>query len=128
MSFPTRKLSDIRETGDGTSSYARDGFGTNSIIKFQSTIDNTFEIEFKGFITEMSDNYQSNWDTETVYGRMDPIGTFRNTQRSITLGWTIPAASIEEAKSNLKATRGLAMMLYPAYAKIQRQSQKAQLQ
>mgnify|MGYP003131919176 CR=1 FL=1 len=116
MSFPTRKLSDIPQTGDGTKLYA-DEVITNSVIKFQSTIDNSFEIEFKGFITEMSDNYQSNWDSETVYGRMDPIGTFRNTQRSITLGWTIPAANIGEAKSNLKATRGLAMMLYPAYAK-----------
>jgi hypothetical protein len=72
-------------------------------------------VEFKGFITEMSDRFQSNWETEEVYGRMDPIGTFKNTKRTISLGWTIPAVSVEEAKSNFDALRSLTAMLYPGY-------------
>ena len=64
----------------------------------------------------MTDNFQSSWDTEEVYGRMDPIGTFKNTRRTITIGWTIPAGSIAEAKSNFSAIRSLTSMLYPGYS------------
>ena len=120
MSFPSRKLSDIPSTGDGTANYAKED-SANSIIEFQSTTakdsnGSTLIVQFKGFITEMSDKFASNWDSENVYGRMDPIGTFKNTQRTISLGWTIPAASIEEAKSNFKAIRSLTAMLYPGYS------------
>jgi hypothetical protein len=91
-------------TGEGSTGYAN---STNSIIRFESTIANNARfngeekkpliVEFKGFITEMSDNFQSSWDTEEVYGRMDPIGTFKSTKRTISLGWTVPAASLKEA-------------------------------
>ena len=112
MTFKGRLISDIKNTSDGTNTYAT---STNSIIEFESMVSG-FVVQFKGFITEMSDKFQSSWDSETVYGRMDPIGTFKNTQRSISLGWTIPAASIEEAKSNFTAIKYLTSMLYPGYS------------
>lgn len=104
-------------TGEGTTAYAQK---TGSIIRFQSTIaknDNQqpLIVEFKGFITEMSDNFQSSWDSEEVYGRMDPIGTFKSTKRVISLGWTVPAASVDEARSNFDAMKSLTAMLYPGY-------------
>lgn len=103
-------------TGFNTTAYAQK---TGSIIRFQSTIakneKNPLIVEFKGFITEMSDNFQSSWETEEVYGRMDPIGTFKNTKRTISLGWTVPAESVREAKSNFDAMRSLTAMLYPGY-------------
>lgn len=104
-------------TGFNTTAYAQK---TGSIIRFQSTIakneKNPLIVEFKGFITEMSDNFQSSWETEEVYGRMDPIGTFKNTKRTISLGWTVPAESVREAKSNFDAMRSLTAMLYPGYS------------
>ena len=113
MSFPNRRLADMKTVNtDGTTTYVN---STNSIIYFKSMVSEV-EVEFKGFITEMSDKFQSNWDSETVYGRMDPIGTFKNTQRTISLGWTIPAADLEEAKSNAVAVKSLTSMLYPGYA------------
>ena len=114
MSFKGRLISEPSSdlTGEGSTLYAGN---TNSIIRFQSMISKVI-VEFKGFITDMSDKFTSNWDSENVYGRMDPIGTFKNTQRSISLSWTIPAASIEEAKSNFGAIRDLTSMLYPAYS------------
>ena len=112
MTFKGRLISDIKSTSDGTNTYA---ISTDSIIKFESMVSGIV-VEFKGFITEMSDKFQSSWDSEAVYGRMDPIGTFKNTQRSISLGWTIPAASIEEAKSNFTAIKSLTSMLYPGYS------------
>lgn len=104
-------------TGEGSTLYAVE---TNSIIRFESTIakngSNPLTVDFKGFITEMSDNFQSSWETEEVYGRMDPIGTFKSTKRAISLGWTIPAAELKEAKSNFEAMRSLTAMLYPGYS------------
>lgn len=118
MTFKGRLITDIRDNSDGTNNYATK---TSSIIVFKSTVakDNDGEVltvEFKGFITEMSDNFQSSWETEEVYGRMDPIGTFKSTKRTITLGWTIPANSFVEAQSNFDAIRILTSMLYPGYS------------
>ena len=113
MSFPNRKLTDLAGGGDTSSrNYSNN---TDSIIRFESTISGIV-VEFKGFITEMSDKFTSNWDSENVYGRMDPIGTFKNTQRAISLGWTIPAGDVSEAKSNFTAIRSLTSMLYPGYS------------
>jgi hypothetical protein len=101
---------------DQFESSTRYATSTGSKIVFESTVNTNLIVEFKGFITEMSDNFQSSWETEEVYGRMDPIGTFKSTKRAITLGWTIPAASIKEAKSNFDAIRSLTAMLYPGYS------------
>jgi hypothetical protein len=124
MTFKGRLLSEKQAnqptaiTSEGTANYASN---TDSIIRFESTIaknenQKPLIVEFKGFITEMSDKYQSSWETEEVYGRMDPIGTFKSTKRTISLGWTIPAADIGEAKSNFEAMRSLTAMLYPGYS------------
>lgn len=112
MTFKGRLITDITDNSDGTNNYATK---TNSVITFQSTI-TKLQVQFKGFITEMSDNFQSSWETEEVYGRMDPIGTFKSTKRTITLGWTIPANSVGEAQSNFDAIRTLTSMLYPGYS------------
>ena len=40
-------------------------------------------VEFKAFITGLSDNYSSKWNAQDVYGRMDPIATFQGTRRNI---------------------------------------------
>lgn len=112
MTFKGRMISEITDNNDGTNNYATK---TGSVITFQSTI-TKYKVQFKGFITEMSDNFQSSWETEEVYGRMDPIGTFKNTKRTISLGWAVPAASIAEAKSNFQAMRELTTMLYPGYS------------
>ena len=74
------------------------------------------EVSFKAFITSLSDQYQSNWDKEEIYGRMDPIQTFKSTQRTISVSWDIVAGSISEAKRNMKELSLLFNMLYPSYS------------
>ena len=115
MTFKGRLLNDSESTNQGESS-TKYAISTGSKITFESTINQFLIVEFKGFITEMSDSFQSSWETEEVYGRMDPIGTFKNTKRTISLAWTIPAVSIDEAKSNFQAIRSLTAMLYPGYS------------
>ena len=72
-------------------------------------------VSFKAYVTDFSDDYTSNWSPEEVYGRMDPIQTFSNTQRTISLSWEVVAGSEQEAVDNLKKCSELQRMLYPTY-------------
>ena len=56
---------------------------------------------FKAFITSFNETYTSNWKSETVFGRTDPIHSFVQTGRTINLSLMVPAASESEAFENL---------------------------
>jgi len=72
-------------------------------------------VYFKAFLTQFEDQYTSDWNTEQIFGRMDPVRTFRGTQRIISLGWDVVAASLDEAKDNLSTCSEFLSMLYPSY-------------
>lgn len=72
-------------------------------------------IQFKAFLTDFNDQFTSNWESEEVYGRMDPIQTFKSTKREITLGFDVVAGSAEEAQNNLSSISALIKFLYPTY-------------
>tara|TARA_R100001509_G_scaffold145837_2_gene102572 strand:+ start:7285 stop:8049 length:765 start_codon:yes stop_codon:yes gene_type:complete len=74
-----------------------------------------FCVKFKAFITSIQDQFTSNWNSQDVYGRMDPLMTFQNTQRVVNLGFSVPAVNLEEAKRNMHALEHLIMQLYPTY-------------
>ena len=50
-----------------------------------------------------------------VYGRTDPIQSYRGTKRSVSLSFDVPAASVGEAYENLGRVSKLVGMLYPTY-------------
>ena len=70
---------------------------------------------FEGGVTEFSDDFTSNWNSETVYGRMDPLVTFQNTQREITLGFDVVSDNAAQAQTNLAKVNRLIEFLYPVY-------------
>ena len=72
-------------------------------------------VKFKGWVKNFSDSYESNWNTEDAYGRMDPISTFQNTVRTLTIEWDVVAASTAEARKNMGLCELLFRMLYPVY-------------
>jgi hypothetical protein len=72
-------------------------------------------VKFKAFVTNYNESFRSNWNYEPVFGRMDPIATFKNTERNLTVAWKIPAASLNEARENLANANLLAQFMYPAY-------------
>ncbi len=72
-------------------------------------------IIFGAFITDFSDEYKSNWNTQEIYGRMDPVYTYKNTIRKISLGFDVPAGNLESAKSNVASISSLIRGLYPMY-------------
>ena len=73
------------------------------------------KVSFPAYIEMFSDQYSSNWNAEDVYGRMDPIATFVNTRRAISLAWNVPAQSYDDAKLNLEKVNTLMSFLYPLY-------------
>ena len=77
-----------------------------------------FQVAFPAFLDMFSDAYTCNWDEETVYGRMDSIPTFRNTQRTLSLAWDVPADSFDDAAANVAKVNQLITFLYPLYDKI----------
>jgi len=72
-------------------------------------------IAFKAMVNSFDDQYTSEWTSENVYGRMDPISQFQGTQRVISLDWDVVAGSVEEAKLNMLKIQELMSMLYPTY-------------
>jgi hypothetical protein len=74
------------------------------------------EVEFKAFLDQISDAYTTNWNQESVYGRMDQIGTFQNTQRAIAVSWIVPAGSEFEAIDNMRRVSHLMQFMYPMYS------------
>lgn len=72
-------------------------------------------VSFKAFLTEYNDEYKTEWNSEQVYGRNDPIQTFKSTTRVISLGWDVPAASFEESAENMSRAALLVKFLYPTY-------------
>lgn len=70
---------------------------------------------FKAMVTNLSDRYESQWEEEEIYGRMDSIQTYKSTKRVIDVSWDVVAGSLEEAKFNMDKMAELASILYPVY-------------
>ena len=77
---------------------------------------------FKAFITALNETFNSDWVSEHVFGRVDPIKIFRSTERQITLTFKVPAASQSEAYDNLGKIQSLIQYLYPTYASMDGQA------
>jgi hypothetical protein len=74
------------------------------------------KVSFEGWVTKFADQFSSNWSTESVYGRMDPLAKFQNTQRKISLGFDIAMDDIVLAASNFDQINQLITFLYPVYS------------
>lgn len=98
---------------DGTDAYANNH---KAFITFYY-VPNQRAVAFKASVTNFSDNYNSDWKSEAVYGRADPIYTYKNTKRTISLGFDIVASTDPEAFGNLEKIQKLTQFMYPAYAK-----------
>jgi len=107
---------------DGTFDSGMEGDNTDLLANLKGLVIDIFHIPsksnvvFKAFVTSYQDKFASEYNTEDVYGRMDPIQTFKATKRNISLGWDVVSASAKEAKENLERCTRLFQMLYPSYA------------
>ena len=116
MGFNWNNYDSIENVGsyqDGADNLGQAGYS----IGFHHIISGV-NLYFKAFITNFTETFDSDWAAETVYGRADPIYTFKSTTRNISLGFKIPAASTSEGYENLAKVQQLAQFLYPAYENV----------
>ena len=78
-------------------------------------LDSDQTVYFKAFITNLVETFNADWTRESIYGRVDPVPIYAQTQRSISLNLTVPADSIGEAYENLGRVQKLVQFLYPSY-------------
>lgn len=95
-----------------------DALGIHGYIILIEHVPTGKSINFKAFITSFNDTFSQNWNPEEVYGRADPIYTFKNTNRKVSLGFKMVAASESEAYENLTKAQKLAKFMYPNYTDI----------
>ncbi len=114
-SAPINRISGHRPFyADGSDAYAND---KQFWISVQHVPSQEY-VQFKAFINSFNETYNSDWSSEHVFGRIDPIYQFKNTGRSVTLNLNIPAASESEAYENLAKIGLLTDMLYPNYGTV----------
>lgn len=70
---------------------------------------------FQPYIDDFSDNFNSDWDSTPVFGRMDDIKNFKRTKRVISLTWHVISEDNESARKNYENCSLLMAMLYPVY-------------
>ena len=80
-------------TGDA---YANAGMKITFVMEAANGAGEQKSVDFKAFITDYNESFSSEWKTESVYGRIDPIGIFSQTKRTCTLSFKIPASTTGE--------------------------------
>jgi len=98
---------------DGTDAFANMGF----VVSFMHVPSEEY-VHFKAFINSFNETFSSDWDSQSVYGRTDPIRMFKQTSRRITLSLIVPASSQAEGFENLSRVQKLTSYLYPTYEKV----------
>ena len=96
---------------DGSDSLANE---KASVLGFEHVGTNTF-VAFKAFMTNFSETLTADWNSEIIFGRNDPVHGYKSTQRLISVGWKMPAASLSEGIENLAKVQSFLRMLYPGY-------------
>lgn len=89
---------------------------TESVLKITS-VASKLAVQFPAFLTDFSQNFDPQWNSEDVFGRMDPISTYQGTKRTMSLGFDVVAGTQDGAKKNLKRCKDLVKMVYPVYKK-----------
>lgn len=74
--------------------------------------------KFAAFISAFTDSYESDWNSEIVFGRIDPVLTYRSTVRKINIGLTVPSFDVNHAFKNWIKMNELMQALYPGYKEI----------
>ena len=72
-------------------------------------------IAFSAYLTNFSNDKNSSWNSQTVMNKMDPIYTFKNTTSKLSVGFSVPSMTLEEAISNYKKIQYFLDSLYPLY-------------
>lgn len=95
---------------------------TNDLIKFRiGVIDNNTPniktyIHFRAFLDQISDSYNSNWESSKYIGRGENFYTYSGFDRKVSLSWTVAAQSKAELIPMYKKLNYLASVCTPDYS------------
>jgi hypothetical protein len=92
-----------------------DGYANEGMIITFDPIHVDGMVSFKAFISSYTETFSSDYNSEQVFGRIDPIHTFKQTTRNGTLSFVIPSSTASEAYESLYKVDKLRSMLYPTY-------------
>ena len=70
-------------------------------------------LSFKAFDINYAENIVNNWETTELVWRVNQRHTWQSVRRNITLGRSMPAFNLEEAKSNLQKCSTMVRYMYP---------------
>lgn len=94
----------------------------NDFIKFRiGILSNEYAevktyIHFRAFIDNFSDNYSAGWNEEKFMGRAESFYRYDSFNRSISMGWTLAAQSVDELIPMYQKLNFLASSLAPDYS------------
>tara|TARA_Y100000034_G_C6850407_1_gene385782 strand:+ start:428 stop:1090 length:663 start_codon:yes stop_codon:yes gene_type:complete len=111
--YSTGPYKGISTSSDAAAKYAS---ASGHVLHFRDARNDENFVDFIAFLSSFSQSFTSNWNTEEVYGRMDPISTFKNTTRVISVAWDIPGNNPFIAESNLDRCNQLINLCYPSYS------------
>jgi hypothetical protein len=72
-------------------------------------------IKLPAFLTSLDQSFDSSWNTEEVFGRMDSIATYQGTKRSVTFGVNVVSRNFKDTSQNHAKVSTLTKMVYPSY-------------
>lgn len=74
-------------------------------------------LAFHAFLSGISDSYAVKYDEQTAYGRADPVMSYANTRRSISIDFIVAAMSETDFSEMWVKINKLVTMIYPQYSK-----------
>jgi hypothetical protein len=111
---PSQGFSNIKfKKGDFENSTAATAGTILEIIPVH--IKNPPVIQFMAYITNLSDTFSPDYNTESPYGRVDSYHVWKASRREISLGFAIPSSSVSKGLDNLNNLSWLLASLYPTY-------------
>lgn len=72
-------------------------------------------IAFHGFVTKISDGFQTEYESSKGYGRMDSVHTLRGTERTVSVDFKIIATNKEDFDEMWFKINKLTTLIYPQY-------------
>jgi hypothetical protein len=73
-------------------------------------------VSFHAFLSSLEDSYSANYESTNAYGRIEPIRTYSNTERSLTVSFTIAATSKSDFDEMWWKINMLSMYMYPQWS------------
>lgn len=74
-------------------------------------------ISFHAFIESMTDSFSANYDSQTGFGRVEPVHIYKNSSRDMGISFTVVATNAQDHSEMWWKINKLLTLVYPQYTK-----------